>query len=78
MEMDWNKYGSSKTSKVRRVPVTVGEGLEQAIAVFKQYHPDVKSDSSVLLTMAEAGFKVWGAEMAEKQRQAQTQDTLSE
>lgn len=67
IEMDWEKNGTkNKAAKKRRIAIPMTEELERAILVFKKVHPDVKTDTAVLETVIEAGFRVWGAEQKAK------------
>lgn len=59
-----HKYSSksSQAKKVRRLSVPVSDNLQNAIAAYKTKYPDHSyTDTAVLVTMIDAGFKLWGA-----------------
>lgn len=67
--MDWTKHATvAKVNKPKkkRMAVPITPDLEKAIAVFKQYHPEVTKDTAVIQTMIEAGFTQWGMDMKRK------------
>jgi len=55
---------SSEALKMRRLSVPVSEKLQKAINAFKSKYPAHKySDTAVLTTMIQAGFKLWAAQL---------------
>lgn len=66
MNMDWKKHAKGNNG-VRRIAIPVNAELAQAIELFKQLEGADFTDSAVLQTMVEAGFKQWGQEKADEQ-----------
>lgn len=66
--MDWTKHAKgNKKAAQRRLAITVTPELEKAIKIFKASNKGVSfSDTSVVMTMIEAGFSTWAADMRAK------------
>lgn len=72
--MKWTKHGTqvqpedlNKTKTIRKA-VPVSPELQKAIELFKRTYPDTKfSDTDVIKTMIEAGFKQWFIDIQSEQ-----------
>lgn len=61
--MDWEKHGKRDDRKPRRVPVPVSKELDKLMTMFRDKYPDSRfSDTKILGTMVEAGFRLWIAQ----------------
>jgi len=64
---DEHKFASksSPALKARRLSVPVNDKLQKAINAFKDKYPQHSySDTAVLTTMIQAGFKLWAAQLS--------------
>lgn len=75
--MDWSRHAKGSSSN-KRVAVPVNAELRQAIDLFKKIEDGEFTDSAVLQTMIEAGFKQWGAEKARLQQELDEMDSIDE
>jgi len=77
--MEWDKHGvqpDEDPTQARRLAVPITPQLDQAIQTFKDtYAPRKFSDTAVLKTMIEAGFRVWYSQQQSVQDTQQTSDT---
>lgn len=70
--MEWSKH-SKGSSTTKRVAVPVSVELRAAIDLFKQIEDGDYTDSAVLQTMIEAGFRMWGEEKSRLQNEVDAQ-----
>ena len=55
---EWTKHSRKKPT--RRIAIPVSDNLEKAIDAFQAFYPEQHfSDTRVLVTMIEAGFRQW-------------------